>query len=181
MAAPIKVNPVTSLKKDSIWLHPTCADVTAPKDTEINDAAGIYATCFLLDDQAGIEETINKVRLQALLCQDKTYEALAPSDFSHGDIVGVVNPQAASADDAKKLFEFLRDGYSGFLTSRQGVLNDVDDQVVAGEFVNTVPCDISAASLPFKTANGAEGFYVFRAGVAVKGAVGNNVAVAVGP
>lgn len=177
MATPIKPSKHTSLKKDAWWLVPAIADTGDPVVTEINAVGGIYATCFLLQDQGGVTKTVNKTRLSALLCEDATSEALSPSSYAMSDIVGVFDPQAGPTDDDKKLFEFLRDGFEGFAVRRQNVINDVSDQVVTGEYVDIVPVQIDSA-WPDKSAAGPEGFYTFTCGVAVTGIPVANVEVA---
>ena len=176
MAAPIKPKQHTALKKDRWWLVPAIADTSAPTALEVNAAGGIYATCFLLEDQGGVTKTVNKVQLTRLLCDTAQPEALAPATFSMSDIVGVFDPQAASGDNDKKLFEFLRDGFTGYAVREQNKVNDTDDQVTAGEFVDVVPVDIDAA-WPDKSGTGPEGFYTFVCGVAVTGTPVANVAV----
>lgn len=176
MAAPVKPNKHTSLQKDSWWLVPAIADTSAPTVAEVNAASGIYATCFLLQDQGGVSKTVNKTQLAALLCEDSTSEALSPSSFSMSDIVGVLDPQAGPTDDDKKLFEFLRDGYTGFAVRRQNVQNDTSDAAVAGQYVDVVPVQIDSA-WPDKSAAGPEGFYTFMCGVAVTGTPVPNVEV----
>lgn len=176
MATPTKPNKHTSLKKDSWWLVPAIADTSAPTVAEVNAASGIYATCFLLQDQGGVQKTVNKTKLAALLCEDGTSEALTAADFSMSDIVGVLDPQAGPTDDDKLLFEFLRDGYSGFAVRRQNVINDVSDAATAGQYVDVIKVDIDAA-WPDKSAAGPEGFYQFTCGVAVTAVPVANVAV----
>lgn len=177
MAVPTKPGKHTALKKDAWWLIPACADVTAPTVAEINAATGIYATCFLRADFEGVTRTTNKVQTDALMCEDVQYEALAPTAITMSDLVGVVDPQAADTDDDKLLYEFLRNGYTGFAVQRQNVTNDTSDAAVAGEFVNVVPVDISAPGSPYKSAAGPEGIYQFMCAVAVTGACGDNVEV----
>lgn len=177
MAAPIKPKKHTSLKKDAWWLVPAIADTSAPTALEVNAVGGIYATCFLMQDQGGVTKTVNKTQLAALLCEDATSEALTPATYSMSDIVGVFDPQGTAASNDKKLFEFLRDGFTGYAVRRQNVLNDVDDQVVVGEFVDVVPIEIDSA-WPDKSAAGPEGFYTFTCGAAVTGPPVANVAVA---
>lgn len=177
MAAPIKPKKHTSLKKDAWWLVPAIADINEPVLAEVNSASGIYATCFLLQDQGGVQKTVNKTQLAALLCEDSGGEVRTPSTFSMSDIVGAFDPQAADDDPDKALFEFLRDGFVGFAVRRQNVINDVSDAVVAAQFVDVVPVDIDDA-WPDKSAPGPEGFYTFTCGVAVTGTPVANVAVA---
>ena len=176
MAAPIKPSRHLSQKKDSFWLVPAIADVDAPTDAEINAASGIYATCFLVGDQGGATKTVNKVQLATLLCEDKQFEGLAPSQISHPDLVGIFDPQAGPTDDDKALFEFLRDGYTGFLVRRQNKVNDTSDLAVAGAYVDVFPVSIDDA-WPDKSGTGPEGFYQFLCGVAVTNEPGINVAV----
>lgn len=179
MATPNKPGKHGSFKKDSFWLVPAIADVTAPKDTEINAVSGIYATCFLRADQGGPTKATNKVTFDNLLCEGESSEGLAPATVSMPDIVGAFDPQAAEAANDKKLFEFLRDGYTGFLVRRQNVTNDTDDQADVGEFVDVFSVDIDDA-WPDKSATGPEGFYQFLCGVAYTGQRALNVAVADG-
>jgi hypothetical protein len=180
MATPVKPNKHTALKKDAWWLVPAVADSEAPKVTEINAAGGIYATCFLLQDQGGVTKTVNKTTLAALLCEDSTSEALSPSSFSMSDIVGAFDPQAGPTDADKKLFEFLRDGFDGFAVRRQNVINDASDLAVIDQYVDIVPVSIDS-SWPDKSAAGPEGFYTFTSGVAVTGIPVPNVKVVAGP
>lgn len=177
MAAPIKPTKHTSFKKDSWWLVPAVADVTAPTAAEVNAATGIYATCFLRADLEGATKTSNKVQTDPLLCEGEQYEALAPASVSMSDLIGAFDPQAADTDDDKALFEFLRNGYSGFAIRRQNVTNDTSDTATAGEFVDVFPVDIDSA-WPGKSAAGPEGFYQFVCSVAVTSSPGINVAVA---
>ncbi len=177
MAVPVKPTKHLSRKKDAWWLVPAIANKNAPILAEVNAAAGVYATCFLLEDQGGVTKTVNKVTLAKLLCEDSTSEGLDTPTFGMTDIVGVFNPQAAVGDADKKLFEFLRNGFTGFAVRRQNVLNDTSDVATTGQFVDVVPVSIDSA-WPDKTAPGPEGFYNFTCGVAVTGTPVANVALA---
>jgi len=179
MALPIKPRQHTAQKKDRWWLVPAIADTSAPTDLEINAVSGIYATCSLLADQGGVTKTVNKVTLAMLLCQDSAPEALDKPTFSMSDIIGVLDPQADPADADKALFEFLRDGYTGFAVRQQNVINDLDDQVADDTYVDVVPVDIDS-SWPDKSGPGPEGFYTFTCGVAVTGTPIPNVLVVAG-
>lgn len=177
MATPIKPGIHNSLQRDSFWLVPAVT-AGAPKKTEIESVSGLYITCFLVEDNAGWTVQFNKGTGPRLLCSSTTPEVLLPSTTTGTDLVGVVDPQAASAADDKKAFEFLRDGFTGYLVRRQNVLNDTADTATVGEFVDYAPVDISPA-VTDKTAAGPEGAYVFKAGVAVTGDAVYNVAVAI--
>lgn len=178
MADPIKPGIKNALQMDSFWLVPALTSA-APTDDEIQAVGGIYITCFLTEENAGWEVQFNKGAAPRLLCAATTPEVLLPSTTTGTDIIGVVDPQAAVGANDKKAFEFLRDGFSGYMVRRQGVLNNASDTVTVGEFVDSAPVDISAAVI-VKTANTAEGVYVFKAGVAVTGDPTTNVAVVAG-
>lgn len=176
MAAPIKPGVHNSLQMDSFWLVPAVT-AGAPKKSEIESVSGLYITCFLTEENAGWTVQFNKGTSPRLLCSGSTNEVLLPSSATGTDLIGVVDPQAASAHADKEAFEFLRDGFTGVLVRRQNVVNHTDDIATVGEFVDYAPVDISPA-ITDKSATTAEGVYVFKAGVAVTGDPVYNVAVA---
>lgn len=177
MAAPIKPGIKYALKMDSFWLTPS---MTGPKKTEIESASGLYITCFLTEENAGWTIQFNKGTGPRLLCSSTTPEVLLPSTATGTDLVGVVDPQAAAVHNDKKAFEFLRNGFTGWMARRQNKANDTSDLVTVGEFIDYAPVNITPAVID-KTATTAEGVYVFRAGVAVTGDPVTNVAVVAGP
>ena len=173
MAVPTKPGIKSSLQMDSFWLVPS---ITGPKKTEIEAVGGLYITCFLTEENAGWTVQFNKGNPPRLLCNATTPEVLLPSSVTGTDLVGVVDPQAAVGATDKKAFEFLRNGYTGWMVRRQGKLNSTADTVTLGEFIDYAPVSITAAFID-KTATTAEGVYVFKAGVAVTGDPVTNVAV----
>lgn len=173
MAAPIKPGIKNALKMDSFWLVPT---MTSPSKASIEGAGSLYITCFLTEDNAGWTVQFNKGTAPRLLCAATTPEVLLPSTTTGTDLVGVVDPQATSSANDKKAFEFLRNGFTGYMVRRQGVVNDAADTTTVGEFIDYAPVRISPAVID-KTATTAEGVYVFKAGVAVTGDPVTNVAV----
>lgn len=174
MATPLKPGLHNALKKDSFWLVPAIANVTAPTKAEIE--AGFYMTCFLTEENAGWSVTFNKGTAPRLMCSANTPEVLLPSTYQGADIIGAVDPQAATGATDKAGFEFLKDGFRGFLVTRHNKINDLADTVTAGEFVNVGAVDVSEAVID-KSATTSEGVYVYKAGVAVTGDVKFDVAV----
>lgn len=178
MAAPTKPGIHSALKQTSFWLVPALSN--PPTKPEIESASGIYITCFLTEEGAtGWTVTFNKGQAPRLICNSTQPEVLLPTTTQGADIVGVVDPQAASGHADKEAFEFLRAGFSGHMVRRQNVLNDTADTVTAGEFVDARPVDISKAVID-QSAQTAEGVYVFKAGVAVTGDGFDNIAVIAG-
>ena len=176
MVAPTKPAKVRSFGKDSWWLVPAVADLDAPTVLEINAATGVNISCTLLASFEGTSATTGKVTLERYLCETVQYEANDVTTFSMSDVMGGFDPQAAESSDDKELFEFLRDGFTGFAVRRQGKTADTDTpDAVAGEFFDVVPVDIAKA-IPGKSANDASGIYSFSAAVAVTGEPSFNVA-----
>lgn len=176
MATPIKPGIKSALKMTSFWLVPTLTQ-GAPTKTQIEAAGGLYITCFLTEENTGWSVSFNKGSAPRLLCNSTQPEVLLPTTAQGTDIVGVFDPQAASGANDKKAFEFLRNGFTGYMVRRQNKANDTADTVTVGEFVDNVSVSIAAA-VTDQSAQTAEGVYVFRAGVAVTGDPVYNVAVA---
>lgn len=178
MAAPTKPRKVQANGKDSYWLVPAVADINAPTATEVNAATGINISCTLLASFEGPTSSTSKVTLERFLCETEQYEANDVTTVSLPDIVGGFDPQAADASDDKLAYEFLRDGFTGYLVRRQGVTADSDaSEVTAGQFVDVLPVEIAKA-IPGKSNNDASGIYAFSAAVSNTGPSAWNVAVA---
>ena len=179
MAAPVKPRKVQANGKTSYWLVPTIADIAAPTALEVNAATGLNLSCTLLKDFEGPSATTSKVELSQFLCETESYEANDTTTVSIPDIVGGFDPQAASASDDKEAFEFLRDGFTGYLVRRQGVVADdaTSGDAAVGQFVDVIPVEISQA-IPGQSSNGADGIFTFSASVSVTGPSEWNVAVA---
>lgn len=179
MAAPIKPAKKASLGRDSYWLVPAIADLSAPTATEVNAATGINITCFLLNDQEGLTGTTERVTLPMLLCETSTSEGIGTTTFSMADLRIVLDPQADSSHNDKKAFEKIRDGYTGFVVRRQNVDALSDGAVATGQFVDAAPIQIGLA-IPGKSSNDASGIYTATAAVAVTGTPALNVEVVAG-
>lgn len=178
MAAPTKPRKVQANGKTSYWLVPAIVAQDAPTALEVNAVTGINLSCTLLKDFEGPTATTSKVTLPEYLCETESFEANDTTTVSIGDIMGGFDPQAAAASDDKEAFEFLRDGFEGYLVRRQGVAADVaSPDATVGQFVDVIPVEIAKA-IPTQSSNAAEGIYTFSAAVSVTGAASWNVAVA---
>jgi hypothetical protein len=167
MAAPTKPQKVTANGKDSWFWVPAIADMTAPTTTEINAVSGVNISCYLLAEQDGVTGTAEKVRLARLLCETSTTEGLGERTWSLADLMGVFDPQAAANSDGKKAWELFKDGASGYLVRRQGVVSDSDSSEAAtGQFVDVFQVEVAEAT-PGKTSTGSDGIYSFMAPVAL--------------
>ena len=181
MVAPVKPRKVQMNGRQSFWLVPAIADLSAPKITEINATTGINLSCSLLKSFAGLQPTFAKVTLDAYLCEVESFEGNDQTTWSMPDLEGGFDPQADEASDDKLAFEFLRDGFIGYAVFRNGVDSDVaTPDAVVGQFFNIAPVDITKA---VDTSNPSEASAIAKwtAGVAVTGAPVMNVAAVAGP
>lgn len=177
MVAPTKPRKVQANGKTSYWLVPAVGTTTAPTAAEVNAATGINLSCTLLKDFEGPTASTGKVTLAEYLCETESYEANDTTTVTISDIMGGFDPQAATASADKKGYEFVKDGYSGFLIRRQGVVADSDTpDAVAGQFVDVIPIEVAKA-VPGQSNNDSSGIYTFSAAVSVTGSAAWNVAV----
>ena len=175
MAAPTKPQLKTANGKDSWWFVPAIANQAAPTALEVNAATGINISCYLFAEQDGVTGSTSKVTLPRLLCETTQYEANDATTYTMSDIIAAFDPQGASGSDGKKAWEKFKNGATGFLVRRQGVVATTGD-ATAGQFVDVVPVDIAPA-YPGKTSTDASGVYSFTAPASVTGAPTFNVAV----
>lgn len=160
MVAPISASKKTAIGKDSWWLFPTCAALTAPTALEINSASGLNITGFVLAEQEGFDGSTNKITLPRLLVETTTQQGLDQTVFDLPDFQGVFDPQAAAAANDKKFWALVKSGYSGFIARRQNKVSNVSDAVVVGDFVDVAAVTGSVA-VPGRSASDASGIYVF--------------------
>lgn len=176
MVAPVKPRKVQANGKTSYWLIPT-ATLAAPTVAQISSASGINLSCTLLKDFEGPSATTSKIALAEYLCETETYEANDTTTVTISDIVGGFDPQADDPSDDRLAYEFLRDGFEGYLVRRQGVTADVaSPNAVADEWVDVIPVDIAKA-IPGQSSNDSSGIYTFSAAVSVTGAAAWQVQV----
>jgi hypothetical protein len=159
MAAPISVGKKTVLGKTSWWIVPTLT-TTGPLVTEVNSVSGLNITGFLLGDQDSPGGDTPKVELPKLLLETSTTETLDATKVTVPDFRFGWDPQASAAANDKKAWALLKDGYSGYLVSRDNVVSATSDAITAGQFINWFQVNASIG-IPKKSATDASGIYVF--------------------
>lgn len=178
MAAPITPAKKLANGKDHWWIIPAVSNLTAPTVAEVNAATGLNITGVLLSDYDGITSSTDKVTLPRVMLETSTTQVNGETTHTAADMQITFQPQGATGSDGKKAWEKVKDGYTGYAIRRQDVLSTSSDAVTAGQFVDVVPIEISAA-YPGKTTTGPDGIYIFTAPVSVTGVPKWNVAVAV--
>lgn len=178
MVAPVKPTKIKMTGRQTFWLVPAIADISAPTVAEINAVSGINLSCTLLATSTALTPTFNKVAFDRYLCETDTTEANDTTSWSMADLIGGFDPQAAALSDDKAGFEFLRDPFVGFAVFRNGKPADVvSPAAVAAEFVNVAAVDITAA-VDISSPAEASAWARWTAGVSVTGTPAMNVAVA---
>ena len=167
MAAPISPNKKLAYGRDSWWLVPTIADMSAPTVAEVNTTTGgLNITGFLLsDDFEGLSSDTESVTLPKVLLETTTTQVAGETTYSMGTITVTCQPQAPEDADGKKAWALIKDGFEGYAVQRPDVAGTTGD-VTAGEFLNVVPVTISGA-FPLRTTAGADGVWAARATVSV--------------
>lgn len=176
MVSPVKPRKVQMNGKQSFWLVPAVANKQAPTIVEINAITGINLSCSLLKSFSGLQPSFSKVTLDQYLCEVESFEANDTTTWTMPDLEGGFDPQAASASDDKKAFEFLRNGFTGFAIFRNGITADsATPDAVTGQFFNVAPVAITKA---VDTSNPSEASNIatWMAGVSVTGSPAINVA-----
>lgn len=181
MVAPVKPRKVQMNGRQSFWLVPAVANPLVPKITEINAVTGINLSCSLLKSFAGLKPTFAKVTLDEYLCEVESFEANDNTTWTMPDLAGGFDPQAASASDDKKAFEFLRNAFTGFAVFRNGITADqTASEAVVGQFFNVAPVSITKAA-DTSDPSTASNIATWMAGVSVTASPSMNVAAVAGP
>lgn len=166
MAAPITANKKPANGKDTYWLVPAVASLSAPTDDEVNATAGLNITGFMMAEQDSFTASTSKVTLPRLLIETTTTQAIDETTWDMPDIVGVFDPQAGASADDKKFWALVKDGYDGFIVRRQNKNPRLDANVAVGDFVDVAPITI-AVPTPGKSATDSSGVYQFVAGCTI--------------
>lgn len=150
MAAPIRPAASKNFGREKYLYVPTIADISAPTVTELTAVGVLDISCYLFDGFTRPDQNTNRVRPERRVCDTKQYESIGITDYSGGDLMYAVDPQAAALSDGKKAYEKLVAG-NGYLVRRNG--DDVNTDVAAGDFVDVMPVELGP-SIPITVGSG---------------------------
>jgi hypothetical protein len=140
MAAPLNPNGVGVQGNIKIVWVETIADMAAPTALEINAGTSLDVSYYLYDSGWAPGVTSNRVTSPRRLASRKSRERFGTTTETLGDLVYVVDPQAAAGADGKKAYEALTEGSTGYFVERPG--EDADSDIAAGDFVNVYPVEV---------------------------------------
>ena len=160
----------SSRNRNAIWAD-AIADVEAPKVSELTSAlAALDISCWLNVDWEGFSAEQTK-ESDERWCGNK-FESMGEVEYTVGDLVYVVDPQATATDGTARASAFLTEGKRGFLAIRRG--KSMDAPIVAGDKVDILACQLGA---PVPDRTGKNEPLRDRQAVAVIGQVARNVTV----
>ena len=161
----------SSRNRNAIWVD-AISDVHSPKVAEVTSTtAALDISCWLNSDWDGFSAEQSK-ESDERWCGNK-FESMGEVEYTVGDLVYVVDPQAATTDGTARASAFLTEGKRGFLVVRRG--KSMDAPIIAGDKVDVLACQLGAP-VPDKT--GKNEPLRDRQAVAVIGQVARNVPIA---
>ena len=158
MAAPINPTGVgVQGNYKVVWVE-TLTSLTSPSAAEINAGTSLDVSYYLYADgwQPGV--TANRVTAPRRLASRTSTERFGTTTETLGDLVYVVDPQAAAGSNGKKAYEALTEGSTGYFVERPG--EDADGDIVAGDFVNIYPVEVGPQVITGDTTDEAAEFQV---------------------
>ena len=158
MAAPINPTGVgVQGNYKVVWVE-TLTNPDNPSLAEINGATSLDVSYYLYAEGWVPGVNSNRVTAPRRLASRKSQERFGTTTETLGDLVYVVDPQAAAGSDGKKAFEALTEGSTGYFVERPG--SDADADVAVGEFVNVYPVELGAQVITGDTTDEASEFQV---------------------
>lgn len=158
MAAPINPNGVgVQGNIKVIWVE-TIANKSAPTAAEINAGTSLDVSYYLYANGWTPGVTSNRVSAPRRLASRTTTERFGTTTETLGDLIYVVDPQAAGGSNGKKAYEALTEGSTGYLVERPG--QDADEDIAAGDFVIVRPVELGTQLITGDTTDEAGEFSV---------------------
>ena len=140
MAAPINPNGVgVQGNIKVIWVE-TIANKEAPTAAEINAGTSLDVSYYLYENGWAPGVTSNRVSAPRRLASTTVTERFGTTTETLGDLIYLVDPQAAAGSDGKKAYEALIEGSTGYFVERPG--DDADTDIAAGDFVIVRPVQL---------------------------------------
>ena len=130
----------SSKNRNAIWVDaiavpesPTVAELTS-------STAALDISCWLNSDWESFSATQNK-ETDERWCGNK-FESMGDVEYTVGDLVYVVDPQATDTTGTGRASAFLTEGKRGWLVIRRG--KNMDLPVIAGDKVDLLFCHLGA-------------------------------------
>lgn len=158
MVAPFRAAAAQTFKRRN-WLYVPAggfADYTAPTALELGAASVLdFTRMAFRDGTAAPTQSTNRVQEQPRLGDDVGFERKGITQLTGGTLTYAVDPQVASGEDGKKVWEAFLDGPDGgWLVRRLNVARDT--AVTVGQFVTVYPADLGP-SLEVEVGDGESG------------------------
>lgn len=139
MTAPVRPAAAKTYGNEKWAFVPTIASTSAPTATELTAAGAIDMSCYFYSDTTKPSVSQDGVTAPTRICDTQTFQSLGTAQWSGGNAMYAVDPQAASGDDGKKAYAALPEGTAGYLVKRVGTAVDTD--FATGDFVDVFPVE----------------------------------------
>lgn len=147
MTEPLRPSATKTHGRENWIFVPAIADIAAPTVAEITGASALDITRIVFADSGQPAQSTNRVNSQRRLGDTTTSEFIGDTTYTGGDITYALDPQAASGEDGKKLWEKIPEGATGYLVRRLGIARATAP--TAGQFVDVFPVEFGP-SMPTK-------------------------------
>ena len=149
MTTPIRPAAAKVYGREKWVFVPAIANTSAPTIAELTATGGIDMSCYFYSSTTKPSVSQDGVTTPGRICDTQQFQSLGTAQWSGGNAMYAVDPQAATGSDGKKALEKLPDGTSGFLVKRVGKAYDTD--FTAGDFVDVFPVQFG---VPISTTEG---------------------------
>lgn len=144
MVLPLRPQKASTYRRSNWLWVPTIADLLEPTVLELTAASALDMSLIFFDDGAPAPtQTTNRPRDKRRYADSGTGESIGATEYSGGDLMMQVNPQAIETDDAKKAWELFLDGARGNWVNRLNV--PVASEIIAGQRVTIWPSEVGPA------------------------------------
>ena len=176
MAAPVRVPGAKTYGRKNAWFVPSFTDINNPLVTELTAAGAIELETYLYRE-ATTDPTLSQDGVTAPPRESDTqqFQSRGDANWNGGTLVYMVDPQAASGADGKKVAEALPEGTVGFYARRLSI--PFGTAAAAGQFISIWPIETGAPN-EIEQGDGAAAEVAYSQGYFVTGPPALTVALA---
>lgn len=158
MAAPINPTGVGVQGNTKVVWVESLTSLTSPSAAEINAATSLDVSYYLYEGGWAPGVNANRVSSPRRLASRTTTERFGTTTETLGDLVYLVDPQAATGSNGKKAYEKFVEGATGYFVERPG--KDADTDIVSGDKVTIYPVELGPQVITGDTTDEASEYQV---------------------
>lgn len=140
MTSPIRPAAAKTYGREKWLFVAALANAASPKVTELAGSGTIDMSCYFYGDTARPTLSQSGVTSPVRICDTQQYQSLGSAQWTGGNAMYAVDPQATTGADGKKALAALPNGTTGFLVKRVGI--NVNTDFAIGDFVSVYPIQL---------------------------------------